>query len=217
MPSRKCYNIASAAGGGLDKIQTQRWLVLAGFESFCINQVEVIMSVGSSALLIIDTQMAFFQAPKPLYQADRMLENMRHLITKAREAHVPVIYVQHNASSDLEWMNSTPLKDIHPQIAPGPSDLVLQKWQPDIFAEELLQHELTARGITNLVITGCQTEYCINNSCRSRAALGYDITLVSDAHATFDTDTTTANQIVEQYSKDLATIVTVKPTYEVDF
>ncbi len=171
----------------------------------------------STALLIVETQVAFFEAPKPLYQADRLIANIRDLITKARQSHVPVIYVQHNASGDIEWMNNTPLKDIHPQIAPDSSDLVVQKWQPDIFAEPALQLELEARGIHKLIITGCQTEYCINNSCRSGAALGYDIALVSDAHATFDTDTLTAEQIVDQYSKDLSTIVSVIPAQQVLF
>ena len=177
----------------------------------------MIMADESTALLIVDTQMAFFQAPKPLYQAERLIENIRSLTSKARQAHVPVIYVQHNASGDLEWMNSTPLKDIHPQIAPESTDLVVQKWQPDIFAEPTLQRELEARGIRRLIITGCQTEHCINNSCRSGAALGYDITLVSDAHATFDSDVLTAQQIVEQYSKELSVLVAVKPAHEVSF
>jgi len=175
------------------------------------------MPAELTALLIVDTQMAFFQAPKPLYQADRLIENIGNLISRAKDAHIPVIYVQHNGSGDLEWMNSTPLKDIHPQIAPSSNDLVIQKRQPDIFAEPTLQRELEARGIKNLIITGCQTEYCINNSCRSGAVLGYGITLVRDAHATFDTDTLTAQQIVEQYSDALSQLVNVRLTHEIDF
>src|SRR5260221_3356876 len=31
---------------------------------------------------------------------------------------------------------------IHPQVAPSFSDLVVQKWQPDIFAEGVVQSEL---------------------------------------------------------------------------
>jgi len=178
---------------------------------------EVSMADQLTALLIIDTQMAFFQAPKPLYPAERLLENQQHLIAKAHQANVPVIYVQHNARGDLEWMNNSPLKDFHPQIAPTPSDLVVQKWEPDIFAESTLQRELAVRGIRKLIITGCQTEYCINNSCRSGAALGYDVTLVSDAHATFDADDLTAQQIVEQYSKELSALITVTPAQAVFF
>jgi nicotinamidase-related amidase len=169
----------------------------------------------STALVIVDTQRAFFEAPTPLYQADRLIENISRLIARARQASIPVIYVQHNATGNLGWMNTTPLKDIHPDIAPLESDLVIQKWEPDIFARPDLQRELEDRGIHSLIIAGCQTEYCINNSCRSGAVLGYDITLVSDAHATFDTETQTAQQIIDQITEGLSAIVSVKPTQEI--
>ncbi len=175
------------------------------------------MTGNNRALLIVDVQMAFFQAPKPLYQADQLLENIKALISKARAAHVPVIYVQHNASGDLEWMNNTPLKNIHPDIAPSAGDLVIQKWEPDIFAEPDTKRELDARGIHRLILTGCQTEHCINNSCRSGAKLDYDITLVGDGHATFDDESLTAAQIVAQHNADLGAIVKVQPAREISF
>ncbi len=83
-----------------------------------------------SALLIIDTQLAFFEAPQPLYQAEKLIENIKTLIGKARDAHIPVIYVQHNASGDLEWMNNTPLKNIHPQVCtPEYPRFCTARWQ----------------------------------------------------------------------------------------
>jgi nicotinamidase-related amidase len=173
------------------------------------------MSEAPTALVIIDTQRAFFEAPTPLYEPERLIETISGLIARARQAGIPVIYVQHNATGHLGWMNKTPLKDIHPQIAPLESDLVIQKWEPDIFARPALQRELEDRGIRSLILAGCQTEHCINNSCRSGAALGYDITLVRDAHSTFDTETQTAQEIIEQVSDELSTIVTVKPAQEI--
>ncbi len=168
------------------------------------------MADNKTALVIIHVQMAFFQAPKPLHRADALLKTIQGLIAKARASHIPIIYVQSNASGDLEWMNSTPLKNIHADIEPIESDLVIQDWQSDIFAEATLPAELEAQGIKKLILTGLQTEYCINNSCRSGASRGYDITLVSDAHSTFDSDTQTAKQIIDQYEKDLGKLVTVK-------
>jgi nicotinamidase-related amidase len=170
---------------------------------------------NSTALVIIDTQRAFFEAPTPLYQPDRLIETIRSLIDRARAANIPVIYVQHNATGHLGWMNNTPLKDIHPDIAPLEGDLVIQKWEPDIFAKPALQRELEDRGIHRLILAGCQSEHDIANSCRSGAALGYDITLVGDGHSTFDTETRTAQQIIAQVSDELSTIVTVKPAQEI--
>src|SRR5258708_7476710 len=170
-----------------------------------------------SALVIVDVQNAFFEAPKPLYEAKRLLANLQALIVKARAANIPVIYVQTNGSGELEWMNSTPLWNIHADIAPAPGDLVIQKWSADIFEDTAMQQELGNRGIGRLVIAGCQTEYCINNSCRSGARLGYTVTLVRDGHATFDSEDLTAAQIVEKYSTELGAVVAVKDAKSISF
>lgn len=47
---------------------------------------------------------------------------------------------------------------------------------------------LQARHIGNLVIAGNQTEYCIDTTCRHAASLGYNVTLVRDAHRTWDSN-----------------------------
>jgi nicotinamidase-related amidase len=172
-------------------------------------------SASDTALLIVDLQRAFFEAPKPLYESEKLIANIKHLIAEARAAHLPVIYVQHNLSGDLEWINTTPLHDFHPDIAPAAGDLVLQKWTMDAFDGTTLSDELAGRGIKKLIIAGCQTEYCINNSCRTAATLGYEVTLVQDGHSAFDTETQTAAEIVEQYSNALREVVTVQPAREI--
>jgi len=139
------------------------------------------------------------------------------LIAKARAAQVPVIYVQHNTSGELEWLNSTPLWNIHPDIAPASGDLVIQKRSMNIFEDTPMQQELEKQGIRRLVISGCQTEYCINNSCRSGAELGYAVTLVKDGHATFDNEAMSAAEIVEKYSSELGEVVTVREAGEISF
>jgi nicotinamidase-related amidase len=80
-----------------------------------------------------------------------------------------------------------------------------------------MHQELATLGIRQLVIAGCQTEYCINNSCRSGAKLGYNVTLVRDGHATFDNDDLTAAQIVEKYSTELSAVVSVKDAKAISF
>ncbi len=56
-------------------------------------------------------------------------------------------------------------------------------------------------GIHRLVITGMQTDFCVNASSRGALKLGYDVTLVSDAHTTGDTPTT--QQIIDDHNRDL--------------
>ena len=37
-----------------------------------------------------------------------------------------------------------------------------------------------------MYVTGLQTEFCVDASCRSALNHGYDVTLISDAHTTGD-------------------------------
>ena len=41
-------------------------------------------------------------------------------------------------------------------------------------------------GIDHLVVTGMQSEYCVDSAIRGAYERGYKVTLVSDAHSTFD-------------------------------
>jgi nicotinamidase-related amidase len=174
------------------------------------------MTPSDTALVIIDVQKAFFEQPTPLHPAD-LIAKLQGLIAKARAAGVPVMYVQHNESGEWAWVNDTPMHDVHPDIAPEAGDLIFQKWQPDIFPEGFLQPELEQRGIRRLVLAGCQTEHCIQNSCRSGAALGYEIILAGDAHGTFDGESQTAAQIIAAVTDGLRSVVTVKDAADIAF
>ena len=44
------------------------------------------------------------------------------------------------------------------------------------------------------------TEYCVDTTCRRAVTLGYDVTLVADAHLTRNTPILTAAQIIAHHN-----------------
>lgn len=80
---------------------------------------------------------------------------------------------------------------------------MVQKPHPDAFQDTSLQQELASRGIQHLIISGIQTEYCIDTTCRRAYSPGYAVTLVEDAHSTWDTDQLTARQIIDHHNSVL--------------
>ena len=62
---------------------------------------------------------------------------------------------------------------------------ILTKTSRNAFTTTNLQQILTERGIRDLVICGIQTEQCCETTARLAADLGYDVTFVIDATATF--------------------------------
>jgi nicotinamidase-related amidase len=180
--------------------------------------------VSKTALLVIDVQQGLgVDGPEPAHEGPEVLQRIGSLLTKARETGTPVIYVQHDGHERHPLAVGTPGWQIHPAIAPVAGEPVVRKRACDSFFETSLQDELTARGITHLVVSGCVTEQCVDTTCRSALSHGFDVTLVGDAHTTWDNDLLTAAQVIAHHNDNLAGLahpdheITVKRTEEIGF
>lgn len=94
--------------------------------------------------------------------------------------------MQHNAPTGKPLEYGTKGWEIHPEIAPKVGDIIIQKTTPDSFFKTTLEEELKKQGIEHLVIAGIQSEVCVDTTCRRAFSLNYKVTLVSDAHSTWD-------------------------------
>ena len=173
---------------------------------------------SDTALLIVDVQLGMFSENEPIHNGDALLTTLGDLIARARAASVPVIYIQHSGGEGHELNPSAPGWPIHPAIAPAEGEWVIHKRHPDSFQETNLQHELEERGIKHLFVAGIQTEYCVDTTCRRAYSLGYDVTLVQDAHSTWDTENLKATQIIAHHNQTLGGwFVGLKAAREIEF
>jgi len=136
-----------------------------------------------TALLVIDVQVAIMDGA---WRADEVLTAIADLQCRARRVGAPVVFLQHNHARFEPMMRGAPTWAIHPQVAPQPGDLVIEKTASDGFFETDLQSELECLGVDRLVITGAQTEFCVDTTCRSALSRGFDVELAADAHTTRD-------------------------------
>ncbi|MFB4331827.1 cysteine hydrolase family protein [Paenibacillus sp. CR_12] len=164
-----------------------------------------------SALLVIDVQNEMFQVNDPVYEGDRLLHNLKQLIAKARSGGIPVIYIQHN---DEGLKAGSEAWKINPEITPAMSDTVIQKTRPDSFYHTTLEEELKRQGIEHVILAGMQSELCVDTTCRRASSLGYDVTLVSDAHSTWNNSALTAQQIIDHENATLRWFADIKTTEE---
>ena len=148
-----------------------------------------------SALLIIDVQVGLVRLMPPELQ-DRVLSNIAVLLSQARSSRIPVLFIQHDGPKGHPIEAETSAWAIHPSILPMNGEPVIRKKASDSFFETRLAEELQAGEISHLVIVGAMTEYCVDTTCRRAVTLGYDVTLVADAHLTRDTPVLTAAQII---------------------
>jgi nicotinamidase-related amidase len=158
-----------------------------------------------TAVVVIDVQVGMFSASDPVYQGDELLTRIGHLLAKARQAQIPVIYIQHSSQRKGHPLEQgTEGWQLHPSIAPLEGDTIMQKQMPDAFYQTDLHHYLGTHGIKKLIISGIQTDLCVDTTCRQACSLEYDVTLVTDAHSTWDRDLLTASQIIAHHNAVLS-------------
>ncbi len=179
------------------------------------------MSIDT-ALVVIDVQVGLIEEA---YRCNEVLDNINLLLSKARATGTPVIYIQHEGPQGHGLEVGTSAWEIHSAIAPQEGELIVHKRASDSFHATSLLRELEAVGIKHLVVVGGQTEYCIDTTVRRATTMGYNVTLVGDAHTTDDYDEAVLsaakrieyhNEVLDGFRTD-DYVITVKPTNEVTF
>ena len=73
-------------------------------------------------------------------------------------------------------------------IAPGDDEIVLPKTSSSVFISTHIDYVLRNLGVKQLVISGFITDQCVESAVRDACDLGYLVTLVPDACATYTQD-----------------------------
>jgi nicotinamidase-related amidase len=150
------------------------------------------------ALLVIDIQQGLFNRPTHIYKERQFLSNVQSLIEAARQQDGLVVFVQH--SNDSLLCKDTPAWQLHPSLQPLPEDLHIYKQHGSSFEKTGLGAELTNRGIQAVVICGLVTHGCVKAGCFDALKLGYQTTLISDAHSSYSKD---AESLIRQWNTRL--------------
>lgn len=157
---------------------------------------------GKVALLIIDVQVGLIDG-LPAFRGREVVERIAGLREKAWSRKIPVVYVQHSGPVGHPLEPNKEGWPICPEIIPQAGEAVIHKRACDSFFESELKNELERRDINHLIVAGCMTEYCVDTTCRRAVSLGYDVTLVKDAHSTGNSESLQASQIIEHHNRVL--------------
>ena len=135
----------------------------------------------NTALMVIDVQQGVVGGA---HERDKVVANIAGLVSKARAADVPVVWVQH--SDDQELRRDSDGWQIVAELSPAETDARVHKRYGDSFEETDLESLLADLEVGRLIVTGAQTDECIRSTLHGAITRGYDATLVDDAHTTED-------------------------------
>jgi nicotinamidase-related amidase len=134
----------------------------------------------NTALLVIDVQQGVVEGA---HERDSVVANIAGLVDRAREAQVPVIWVQDSGGN--RELGSDAWKIVS-ELTPADAEPRVDKKYGDSFEETTLETVLSGLGVGRLLVAGAQTDACIRSTLHGALVRGYDTVLVSDAHTTED-------------------------------
>ena len=144
----------------------------------------------NSALLLIDVQQSLVD--EGIWNAGGVIKRLNQLISKARNENIPVIFVRDTTVG--------PDGSHHSSLDYRTDDLEIEKDYSDSFMETPLDELLKSKNISNLIVGGMQTDYCVDSTVRQAATLGYKVLLVTDGHSTLDHQHLKAEQIIAHHN-----------------
>jgi len=156
----------------------------------------------SKALLIIDVQAGLCVGKYKAFDVDALIGRINGVSQRAREDGLPVVLVQHE--EDEGFVYGSDAWRLGEGLLTAPSDLHVRKTFSNAFKETRLHEMLQELGLSELIVCGMQSDFCVDATVHGAVALGYRVTLVSDGHSTLDSDGLAAAQIIGQRNQTLA-------------
>jgi ureidoacrylate peracid hydrolase len=165
-----------------------------------------------TALVVIDPYNDFISEGgkvwdrlKDVAEANKCVPNMMQVLNAARKADIRGFYALHRRyrPGDYEtWKYIAPIQkaawsrktfeygswggEIRSEFAPQPGDIVtLEHWCSSGFANTDLDLQLKKHGIHHLIVMGLIAHTCVEATVRYAAELGYEVTMVKDATASY--------------------------------
>lgn len=133
---------------------------------------------SNSALLVVDVQNGVVEGA---YKRDEVITNIESAVAKARNAGVPVVWVQH---SDEELVIDSNEWQLVSELIPINGEPMVRKTFRSSFEATNLEEILTGLDVGHVIICGAQTNNCIRHTSHDALAKGYNVTLIADAHTT---------------------------------
>ena len=157
---------------------------------------------GIRGLVVIDVQRGLIEGAEECWVD--VLPTIAALISGARTAQAPVVFVQHCGGAGHPLEKGSKGWALDPAVTPTADETVIEKRYSDAFAETDLADVLAAEGVGEVVITGAQTEYCVDATVRAAASRGLRVLLVEDGHTTSQSPMLTREQIITHHNRTLS-------------
>ena len=143
--------------------------------------------MANQALLVIDVQKGFDDPFWGNRNNPGAESNISLLISTWRRNNLPVIHIQHCSLDPKSPLRPNQVgNEFKEEALPLGKEKLFKKTVNSAFIGTNLKKYLEDERITDLVIVGLTTDHCVSTTTRMAGNYGFNVTLISDATATFD-------------------------------
>jgi nicotinamidase-related amidase len=154
--------------------------------------------MSNIVLLVVDVQTALIKEHP--YNEKKVIGNIKKLISIARDSNKEVLFVRHDDGIGEELEYGTDGWQIYNEIAPNKNERVFEKKYNSAFFKTGLKEYLESKKIDTIILTGLQTEYCIDATLKSAFDNGYSIIIPEQTNTTFDNEYLSGEKLYEFYN-----------------
>lgn len=151
-----------------------------------------------TALLVIDVQEALLDENP--YHKEELIQNINTLIRLYRSKKNPIFFIRHEgkegdtlAYGEAGWQLAKTLDYV--------DEPIIDKKYNSAFKDTKLEESLKALSINHLMLSGMQTEYCVDATLKSAFEKGYQCVVVKGCTSTVDNPWLNADQLIDFYEQ----------------
>ncbi|SCY48952.1 Nicotinamidase-related amidase [Lachnospiraceae bacterium XPB1003] len=136
-------------------------------------------------LLVVDTQKGCFD--ERLYAFETVRNNIKQLITIARENNVEVVYVQHDDGPGTDLDKASDNYEIYEEFAPREDERRFEKNVNSAFHPMTgLAEYLKSKGERDIITIGVSTDYRMDATIKSGFEQGFTLFVPAYTNSTYD-------------------------------
>jgi nicotinamidase-related amidase len=155
-----------------------------------------------AAVLVIDLQTAMFDGARlpPIRGAEALVERVRRIVAWARHSGRKVAFIRHDGAAGDALAPGEPGWPVWPGLGQAEDEPTFSKRVGDAFSQPALGAWLTELGTTEAILLGAQTEHCIAATVQGALSRGLTVTVVGDAHGTWDSGGEAAEETIARHN-----------------
>jgi nicotinamidase-related amidase len=160
----------------------------------------------AAPIIVIDLQTGMLDGvlEPPLHGSAALIARARAVIEWARLKGRRVAFVRHDGAKGDSLAPGAAGWPVWPALGQASDEPTFGKAVGDAFSNAALGRWVSDQGADEVVLLGAQTDQCVAASVQGALAVGLRVTVVSDAHSTWDFGGETADEIIARHNAKFA-------------